>query len=124
MSVLLVEPSVPLARAVLRGLEEEGIAAQLARDDTEADARVRAGGYRAVIVDWQVPRVGGVALVRSWRRAGLAVPVLLLLPSAAGADLAQGVDAGADAVLPLPFAFADLLARLRAWVQPSALSFT
>jgi DNA-binding response OmpR family regulator len=115
MCVLLVEHYLPLARALQRGLEEEGIPTDLAQDDKEGEARLRSGCYRAVVVNWRIPQRGGAALVRRWRRDGLAAPVLLLVPSANGA--AQGADAGADAYLPLPFAFADLLARLRAWIS-------
>src|SRR5438105_3843018 len=70
MQILLLEHHLPLARAVMRGLEEEGIAAHLARDDAEGDARVRSIAYAALLVDWRVPRRGGAALVRSWRQEG------------------------------------------------------
>jgi DNA-binding response OmpR family regulator len=113
MAVLVVEDYMPLARPLVRGLEEEGIAAHLARSDEEGDARVRTGCYEAVVVDWNIPHQGGAALIRRWRDRGLEVPVLLLLPSADAANLRQGVDAGADFCLCMPFDFADLLARLR-----------
>src|SRR5262245_56486553 len=117
MPILLVEHYLPLAKPLMRGLAEEGIVAHLARTDVEGDARARALCYAAVVVDWHVPRSGGVALIQGWRRAGLTVPVLLLVPSASDADLQQGADAGADDTLPLPFSFEELLARLRAWVE-------
>src|SRR5262245_58073275 len=114
MAVLLVEPYAPLARALARGLGEEGIVLHWARDDGEADVRLRAGPCAAAVVAWGAPRQGGPALVRRWRQAGLTVPVLLFLPSAGDADRRAGLAAGADEVLPLPFSFDDLLARLRA----------
>jgi two-component system response regulator BasR len=114
MAILVVEDYLPLARPLLRGLQEEGLAVHLARDDEEGDTLARTGGYDAVVVDWNIPRSGGAALVRRWRDDGLAIPVLLLLPSASPAAVRQGLDAGADHCLPLPFAFADLLARVRA----------
>jgi DNA-binding response OmpR family regulator len=116
MPILLVEHYLPLARALRRGLEEEGIVTHLARDDVEADAQARAVPYAAVLVDWNLPGKGGAALVRGWRRDGMTAPVLMFLPSANDADLLHGLDAGADDFLPLPFSFADLLARLRAWM--------
>jgi two-component system response regulator BasR len=121
MPVLLVEHYPPLARALLRGLREEGIVTHWARDDGEADVRARAAPYSAVVVNWNVPRTGGAALVRHWRRSELAVPVLMLVPSAGDTDLLAGLGAGADAILPLPFSFGELLVRLRTWIPSSSL---
>jgi DNA-binding response OmpR family regulator len=116
LPVLLVEHYLPLAKPLLCGLEEDGIVTHLARNDLEADALARAVCYAAVVVDWHIPRRGGLALVRGWRQAGLAVPVLLLVPSAPDA-LQQGLDAGADSFLSLPFSYEDLLSRLRSWID-------
>jgi DNA-binding response OmpR family regulator len=121
MQVLLVEHHLPLARAIMRGLEEEGIDAHLARNDAEADARVRSIAYDALLVDWRVPQRGGAALVHSWRQDGVRAPVLMLMPSESVPDLVEGCAAGADDFLPLPFSFADLLGRLRA-LQPGTAS--
>ena len=121
MTILLVEHYAPLARALVRGLAEEGIAVQVARDDVEADVRARAVPYAALVVDWNVPRKGGVALVQNWRRNGLAAPILMFVPSSGDADRLLGVAAGANEVLPLPFSFADLLARLRSWLSTPKL---
>jgi DNA-binding response OmpR family regulator len=117
--ILLVEHYPLLAKPLVRGLEEEGIVAHLARDDGEAEVRVRAMPYAAVVLDWNIPRRGGAALVRGWRRAGLVVPVLAFLPAPDEANLRQALAAGADTVFGLPFSFADLLTRLRAWVTPA-----
>jgi two-component system OmpR family response regulator len=122
MTILLVEPYPPLSRALVRGLAEEGITAHVARDDVEADLRARSMPYAALLVDWNVPRKGGAALVRGWRQSGLAAPIFLFVPSAGDADRLLGVAAGADEVLPLPFSFGDLLARLRSWLPLEALT--
>ena len=116
MPVLLVEPYAPLARALVRGLADEGIAVQVACDDVEADVHARATPFAAVLVNWNVPRKGGAALIRGWRQSGLSAPVLMFVPSAGDGDRLHGLAAGADEVLPLPFAFGDLLARLRSWL--------
>ena len=121
MQVLLVEHHLPLARAIMRGLEEEGIDAHLARNDSEADARGRSISYDALLVDWRVPQRGGAALVHGWRQDGVRAPVLLLMPSESVPDLVEGCAAGADDFLPLPFSFADLLGRLRT-LQPGTTS--
>jgi two-component system OmpR family response regulator len=122
MTILLVEPYSPLARALVRGLEEEGITAHVARDDVEADVRARTMPYAALLVNWNVPRKGGAALVRGWRQGGLAAPIFLFVPSPGDADRLLGFAAGADEVLALPFSFADLLARLRSWLSSPKLS--
>jgi two-component system response regulator BasR len=121
MPILLVEHYLPLAQALRRGLEEEGIVTHVARDEVEAYARAHAAPYAAALVDWRVPRKGGAALVRLWRHEGLTLPVVLLVPSAADADCQAATAAGADAALPLPFAFADLLALLSDWVGPTGV---
>jgi two-component system OmpR family response regulator len=116
--ILLVEHYRPLAKPLLRGLEDEGVVAHLARTDGEAQERALSCPYAAVVVNWSVPRQGGVELVRSWRAAGVATPALLLVPSAEEPYVLEGLDAGADDFLPLPFSFRELLARLRTWTRP------
>jgi two-component system, OmpR family, response regulator len=118
--ILLVEHFLPLAKPLLRGLEEEGIVAHLARDDAEARLRVQETLYAALVVDWNVPRQGGAALVRDWRQNGLTTPVLLLMPTASETDVREAVAVGADDLLPLPFAFSRLLERLQAQINGSA----
>ncbi|MCI0457507.1 MAG: response regulator [Gemmataceae bacterium] len=117
LPVLLVVSYLPLARALLQGLQEEGIVTHLATTDAEADARLRTTRYAAIVVAWNIPREGGPALVRSWRNDGLAIPILMLIPSVNGSTLFRAVEAGVDDFLPLPFPFTDLLARLQAQIE-------
>jgi DNA-binding response OmpR family regulator len=121
MPVLLVEHYPHLARALLRGLQEEGIVTHWVRDDGEADLRVRTASYSAALVNWNIPRTGGADLVRRWRQSGLAFLVLMFVPSAGDADRLTALAAGADDILPLPFSFGDLLARLRNRLPSSSL---
>jgi two-component system response regulator BasR len=118
LPILLLEPYRLLAKPLVRGLAEEGIVAHVARSDAEADARMRATSYAAVVVDWNVHRQGSAALVRRWRQDGVTVPVLMLVPSGSDAELLAARAAGADSALPLLFSFADLLTHLRAWIGP------
>jgi len=113
--VLLVEAYSPLAKPLMLVLAEEGFVVHLARDDEQASTLAHAARYVAFLVDWNVPRNGGLALVRRWRQEGLAVPVLLLDSSASNERLVQARQAGADDCLAVPFCIEDLLARLRAW---------
>lgn len=113
MHVLLVEPHLALAKPLLRGLREEGIAADLARDADEARPLARPGAYDALLVNWRLPH-GGARLVRALRDGGVATPVLMFVPSDDIGHRLEAAAAGADDCLPLPFPFAELLDRLRA----------
>ena len=115
--VLLVEHYLPLARAVQRGLEEEGIVTHLATNNAEADARLRNAPYAAAVVGWNIPRGGGPALVRGWRDEGLQVPVLMLIPSVNGSTLFRAVEAGMVSVTPLHLDLTNyrLMERIRSW---------
>jgi DNA-binding response OmpR family regulator len=115
MHVLLVEPHLPLAKPLLRGLCEEGITSDLARDAQEADALVRAGDYDALLVNWRASQANGASLVGALRKAGLLAPVLMFVPSQDNGHRLAAIQAGADDCLPLPFDFSDLLARLEAF---------
>ena len=114
MRVLYVEDELRLARTVQAGLEEEGFAVDVAPDGLAGEALARAGGYDVVVVDWRLPGQDGPALVRRLRADGVAVPVLMLTALADVESRVAGLDAGADDYLGKPFAFAELVARLRA----------
>jgi two-component system response regulator QseB len=118
LPILLVEHHLPLARPVMRGCEEEGIVAHLAGDDNAGAALARACSYAALIVDWNIPRSGGTALVRKLRREGFTAPILMLMPPPRRIDMEEALDAGVDEFLPLPFSLEELLACLRTWTEP------
>ncbi len=114
MRVLLVEDDDRLARAVAKGLREEGYVADHAA--TGGEARILAGTrhYDLIILDRMLPEVSGDILLIEWRRRGLATPVLMLTALDAVANRVTGLRAGADDYLVKPFAFEELLARLEA----------
>ena len=111
--VLVVEDE----RKVLRGLEQglTGAGYEVATADTGSDgARLgAAGGFDAVVLDWMLPELDGIQVLKALRGSGQSVPVLLLTSRDAIDDRVTGLDAGADDYLVKPFAFAELLARLR-----------
>ena len=114
MRVLIVEDEVKLASLIRRGLTEEGHAADVAV--TGEDARWMAGAtsYDAIILDVMLPGLDGFETCRRLRAEGVRTPVLMLTARDAVEDRVAGLDGGADDYLTKPFAFTELLARLRA----------
>jgi two-component system OmpR family response regulator len=114
MRILLVEDEAYLARMIARVLGEEAYAAELAEDGRTGLSRALAEDFDLVIVDWMLPDLDGLQVVRRLRAAGMSVPVLMLTARSQVEDRVEGLDAGADDYLTKPFALPELLARVRA----------
>jgi two-component system OmpR family response regulator len=114
MRVLVVEDEKKLGELLGRGLREEGYAADLADRGEEALWMARAVPYDAIVLDVMLPGVDGFEICRRLRRDGVWTPVLMLTARDGVDDRVVGLDAGADDYLTKPFAFEELLARLRA----------
>jgi two-component system, OmpR family, response regulator len=112
--ILLVEDEIKMARAIRRGLEQEGYAVDAVGDGEEALFQATEFDYDAIVLDLMLPGVDGLSVCRSLRSAGRWAPVLVLTARDAVEDRIRGLDAGADDYLVKPFAFGELLARLRA----------
>jgi two-component system OmpR family response regulator len=112
--VLVVEDEPKLAALLRRGLVEEGHAADVAATGEDALWRALATPYDAIVLDVMLPGVDGVDVCRRLRAAGVWAPVLMLTARDGVDDRVSGLDAGADDYLTKPFAFAEVLARLRA----------
>ncbi|GLR82595.1 response regulator transcription factor (plasmid) [Azospirillum oryzae] len=117
MRVLVVEDTPELARQLKQRLEGEGYAVDTAGDGEEGRFLGETEPYDAVILDLGLPKVDGLTVLRSWRRAGMAVPVLILTARDAWNEKVQGIDAGADDYLAKPFSMEELLARVRALIR-------
>jgi DNA-binding response OmpR family regulator len=113
MRILLVEDDAPLAAAVSEALGDEHYAVDHASTGEGADELAATHDYDLIVLDWTLPPPSGVALLRRWRAAGMASPVLMLTARSDVADRVRGLDAGADDYLVKPFAVAELLARVR-----------
>jgi len=115
MRLLVVEDAEKLARALKRGLEREGYAVDTLGDGRLAQVRLRSrhDEYDLVLLDVMLPGLDGYALCRDLRDRGLTVPVLMLTARDTTDDKVTGLDAGADDYLVKPFAFEELLARVR-----------
>jgi DNA-binding response OmpR family regulator len=117
VKILVVEDEVPTATALKRGLGEEGFAVDVASDGPAADEAVRVSEYDAILLDVRLPSGHGFTLCRRWREAGLTTPILFLTACDDIADRVRGLDLGGDDYLVKPFAFEELLARVRALVR-------
>jgi DNA-binding response OmpR family regulator len=112
--ILLVEDERRLAQVVRKVLEEEGHTVDVAHDGEDGRAMALDGSHDVIVLDILLPGVDGIEVCRALRAARVDTPVLLLTALDAVEDRVRGLDAGADDYLPKPFAFQELLARLRA----------
>ena len=114
MRTLIVEDEPKMAQLLARGLREEGHATDLAATGEEALWMARAVDYDAIVLDVMLPGGDGFSVCRELRDQGVWTPVLMLTARDLVDDRVTGLDAGADDYLVKPFAFSELLARLRA----------
>src|SRR5262245_3203107 len=114
MRLLLVEDDFELAAAIIGSLTEQGV--RVVHESTLRAGRSRAvrGGFDVIILEVLLPGGSGFDLCRSLRQRGVGTPVLMLTARAAVDDRVRGLDAGADDSLTKPFAFRELVARVRA----------
>jgi len=117
--ILIVEDEAHLAELIAQVLGEEGYSTQRLGGGRSALARALTEPFDLLIVDWMLPELDGLKLVRRLRAAEVGVPVLMLTARDQVEDRVEGLDAGADDYLPKPFAFAELLARVRALTRRS-----
>lgn len=114
MRILLAEDEDDLREVTVKRLRAEGFGVDGCADGKEALEYMAAADYDLVIFDIMMPRMDGLAALKQLRRQGNPVPVLLLTAKDAVSDRVQGLNAGADDYLTKPYAFEELLARVRA----------
>ncbi|WP_020474030.1 response regulator transcription factor [Zavarzinella formosa] len=117
MRVLLVEDNKPLLRALRQGLEEEGLAVDIAEDGEVADQKARTTNYDVIVLDLMLPKKDGLTILKGWRANGINTHVLVLTARGSTEDRVTGLDSGADDYLTKPFELDELLARLRALIR-------
>jgi len=117
MRLLVVEDDPSVARFLERGLQEERYAVDIAADGETALTLAQHTTYDVIILDVMLPRQDGLNVCRILRDQGRTVPVLLLTVRDSTDDKVRGLDCGADDYLTKPFAFAELLARIRALLR-------
>jgi two-component system, OmpR family, copper resistance phosphate regulon response regulator CusR len=111
--ILIIEDDAKTANAIRTGLRGEGYEPFLARTGEDGLQQLHSSTFDLVILDWMLPGRDGIAIVRELRTRGAKTPVLLLTARDAVEDRVLGLDSGADDYLVKPFAFAELLARIR-----------
>ncbi len=117
MRVLVVEDEAKMRDVLQRGLQAAGYAVEVAADGEEGLARVEDGDHDAIVLDIKLPGLDGFEVCRRLRRAEVWTPVLMLTALGDIQDRITGLDAGADDYLVKPFAFGELLSRVRAVIR-------
>lgn len=120
MRVLVVEDEPNLLRQLRSALEGAGYAVDTASDGEDGHYLGSTESYDAVVLDLGLPELDGLTVLDRWRKAGLAMPVLVLTARDSWSDKVAGLDAGADDYLAKPFQTEELIARLRALIRRAA----
>lgn len=120
MRILLVEDEPDAARALAKGLREQAYAVDVAGDGETACYQAAIADYDAIVLDVLLPLKDGLAVCRELRKDGASVPILMLTARDSVEARIEGLDSGADDYLTKPFAFGELLARLRALIRRGA----
>jgi DNA-binding response OmpR family regulator len=122
MKVLLVEDESKVANFISRGLQEEGYTVDMAPDGKKGLQCITETVYDIVLLDLMIPEIDGLELLKRMRASGIETPVLIITAKSSKEDVIKGLDTGSDDYLTKPFAFDELLARIRALLRRSKQS--
>lgn len=117
MRILVIEDDASLNRLIAKHLREAGYAVDCCFDGEEDLSYMEALAYDCIILDWMLPGKDGLSLLRAYRGRGALSPVLMLTAKDSITDRVTGLDTGADDYLTKPFAFDELLARVRSMLR-------
>jgi two-component system, OmpR family, response regulator len=117
MRILVVEDEVRLSKQLATALDEAGYAVDCAAEGERAEFLGQTERYDAIVLDLGLPKVDGLTVLRRWRAAGVAAPVLVLTARDSWHEKVQGIDGGADDYVTKPFQIDEVLARLRALIR-------
>jgi two-component system OmpR family response regulator len=117
MRILVVEDEASLAKQLSSSIAEAGYAVDHAGDGERADFLANTEHYDAMVLDLGLPKIDGLTLLRKWRDAGLATPVLVLTARGSWHEKVRGIDGGADDYVSKPFRIEEVLARLRGLIR-------
>ncbi|BAL25762.1 response regulator transcription factor [Azoarcus sp. KH32C] len=120
MRILVVEDEAVLARQLAEAIGDAGYAVDVAGNGRDAEFMGQVEPFDAVVLDLGLPQMDGLTVLRQWRAAGRAMPVLILTARDNWHEKVVGIDAGADDYLTKPFHMEELLARLRALIRRGA----
>lgn len=124
LHLLVVEDKLKLLNSLCRGLEEEGFAVLSANTAEAAERAIAQDEFDAIVLDLRLPGKDGIEFLRELRAAGGTTPVLILTARGSIEERVAGLETGADDYLTKPFAFAELVARIRALVRRAVTSRT
>jgi DNA-binding response OmpR family regulator len=122
MRILVVEDEHKLAHLITRGLQQEGFAVDCEHDGTSGLAAAMATEYDCIVLDLMLPRQSGLEVLAALRAGGKNTPILILTALDAVQSRVAGLQAGADDYLGKPFAFEELVARVRALLRRAPLT--
>src|SRR5437867_6199028 len=122
MRLLLIEDDRKAARLLAKGLQEEGFVVDVAPTGEDGEEKAAVNEYDLIVLDWLLPGKDGLAVCRALRERRSSIPILMLTARDSVADRVSGLRTGADDYLTKPFAFAELLARVRALLRRSRVA--
>lgn len=117
MRILVVEDEKKVASFIKRGLEEESFSVDMAYDGEEGLYMAESNPYDLILMDLMLPKMDGLSVIKELRSKGNKTPVLCLTAKDTVEDIVSGLDSGSDDYLTKPFAFAELVARVRALLR-------
>jgi heavy metal response regulator len=113
MRILVVEDEKKIAGFIKRGLKEEGYAVDVAADGDEGYSLASINDYDLIVLDIMLPKIDGITLCKKLRADKVDIPIIMLTAKTSVQDKVTGLDSGANDYLTKPFAFEELLARMR-----------
>jgi len=122
MRILLIEDDQKAARLLAKGLQEEGFVVDVAPTGEDGEEKATVNEYDLIMLDWLLPGKDGLAVCRALRACGSSTAILMLTARDSVADRVSGLSTGADDYLTKPFAFAELLARVKALLRRSRVA--
>jgi DNA-binding response OmpR family regulator len=122
MRLLVIEDDRKAAKLLAKGLQEEGFVVDLAATGEEGEEQAAVNEYDVIVLDWLLPGKDGIAVCGALRVRDVSTPILMLTARDSVADRVSGLGMGADDYLTKPFAFAELLARIRALLRRSRIA--
>jgi two-component system copper resistance phosphate regulon response regulator CusR len=117
MKILIIEDEKKVSEFLRKGFAAESYTVEIAGDGAEGSRLARSGTYDAIVLDLMLPKKDGITVLREIRSAKVETPVLILSSKSDVEDRVEGLNRGADDYLPKPFAFSELLARVRSLLR-------